>query len=190
MRAKFRVSLFAKIIWLFVGGILHKPYQTCFLLRRDKSKTALLIYLFQGVFVYMSNSSRRQVLSWFPLAIMAVRASTLAAGTPTPVRVTPLPLVQPASFPATPIPGAVQPLAPGALAAPTLPQILIPGLPELHRCEYASNGFLEAAHAVLLIPAAELKPSLAASLARTAVQRAFAARPLCCACRRTSVSSP
>lgn len=125
----------------------------------------------------MSNPSRRQVLSWFPAAVLLARASTLAAGTPIPVRVAPLPLVQPASFPATSIPGAVQPLAPGALAAPALPQILIPGLLELHRCEYASNGFLEAAHAVLLLPTGRLKPGLAGSLARTAVQRTFAARP-------------
>ncbi|MGY2896023.1 polysaccharide deacetylase family protein [Deinococcus sp. UYEF24] len=125
----------------------------------------------------MSNPSRRQVLSWLPAAFLLARASTLAAGTQIPVRVAPLPLVQPASFPATSIPGAVQPLAPGAMPAAALPQIPIPGLPELHRCEYASNGFLEAAHAVLLIPAGKLKPGLAGSLARTAVQRAFVARP-------------
>ena len=49
-------------------------------------------------------------------------------------------------------------------------------MPEVHRCEYAGNGVLEAAHTILLIPAAQIRPGHAESLARSAVQKTFAAR--------------
>jgi len=85
--------------------------------------------------------------------------------------------VQPATFPAVPIPGATQPLVPGERPAPTLPRLQLSGLPEVHRAEYAGNGVLEAAHVVLLLPASDLKPGRAETLARAAVQRSFAVRP-------------
>jgi len=82
----------------------------------------------------------------------------------------PLPKVQPL--------GAVQPVAPGFQQAPALPQIaLSPAVPQLRRLEYASNGFIEAAHALLLLPRASTGPERTLFLAQQVVARAFVARP-------------
>ncbi|WP_425148667.1 polysaccharide deacetylase family protein [Deinococcus sp.] len=89
----------------------------------------------------------------------------------------PLPTVQPASYPAVPVPGAVQPLAPGARPAVALPRLSLPDLPELHRCEYAGNGRIEAAHAVLLLPSSAATREDALHLAHDAATKALAARP-------------
>ncbi len=131
----------------------------------------------------MTSPSRRQVLQWLSGTVLSLGVSALAATGPAKSSPGRLPLVQPSSFPTVPIPGAIapipgatQPLAPGERPAPMLPQIQIPDLPEVQRCTYASNGVIEAAHTILLIPAAEIRPGRAESLARTAVQRTFAAR--------------
>jgi peptidoglycan/xylan/chitin deacetylase (PgdA/CDA1 family) len=126
----------------------------------------------------MMPPSRRQVLQWLSGTLFSIGTSSLAARSPfetKPGRL-PLPVVQPSDFPTAPIPGATQPLAPGERAAPRLPQLQLPGMPEVLHSEYASNGELEAAHTIVLIPAVEVRPGYAESLARTAVHRTFAAR--------------
>jgi peptidoglycan/xylan/chitin deacetylase (PgdA/CDA1 family) len=73
--------------------------------------------------------------------------------------------------------GEVQPVAPGFHPAPPLPQIrLNPPLPGLQWLVYLSNGHLEAAHGLLLVPQRERQPARLLSLAQQLVQRAFAAR--------------
>ena len=121
---------------------------------------------------------RRQVLQWLSASVLSLSGTVLAAGKadrPGAGRL-PLPLVQPGTFKAVPVPGAEQPLAPGERPAPTLPRLLIPEVPEVHRVEYAVSGPLEAAHTVVLIPAAAATPGHVLNLARTAVQRTFQAR--------------
>ncbi len=127
----------------------------------------------------MSRLSRRQVLQWLSGTLLSVGASSLAVtgpATSAPGRL-PLPEVQPSSFPAVPLPGAVQPLAPGERPAPALPRLLIPDVPEILHAEYASNGALEAAHTIVLIPTAELNSAHVMALSRLVVQRTFAVRP-------------
>ncbi|GAA4006583.1 polysaccharide deacetylase family protein [Deinococcus rubellus] len=74
------------------------------------------------------------------------------------------------------MPGATQPLAPGERLAPALPRLTLSNFPEVHRCEYATNGVSEAAHTVLLIPDAEVQPSYVQALTRRAVEQTLAAR--------------
>lgn len=75
------------------------------------------------------------------------------------------------------LPGEVQPLAPGQRNAPPLPQIeLNPAIPEVLKVEYASNGHLEVAHALVLLPDAQLKPDRALRLAQHVAARVFEAR--------------
>lgn len=84
-----------------------------------------------------------------------------------------LPLVQPS----TGVPGAIQPVAPGQRPARPLPELVVtPLAPEISKVEYASNGFIEVAHALVLVPRGEsgIVPEL--NLAQAAVQRTFEAR--------------
>ena len=130
----------------------------------------------------MSPIPRRHVLRWIASSLLLSRVSGFGSvqavqGPAVPPRGRlPLPEVQPATFPAIPIPGATQPLAPGSRPAPSLPRLQLPGLPEVYRAEYASNGVIEAAHVILLVPAADMKSDHAETLARAAVQRSFAVR--------------
>lgn len=86
----------------------------------------------------------------------------------------PLPAL-PVRVPALP-PGQVQPLAPGTRPAPRIPTLtLTPSLPQVHRIEYLSNGFIEVASAILTVTPEErqnLRP-----LVLQAAQRILAARP-------------
>jgi peptidoglycan/xylan/chitin deacetylase (PgdA/CDA1 family) len=126
----------------------------------------------------MTSTTRRQFICLLTgtTAALALGGRAFSLARPAPGRL-PLPLVQPSTFPGVPVPGASQPLAPGERVAPGLPKLTIPDLPEVKHSEYASNGVSEAAHTILLIPAAELRPGHAQNLARTAVQRTFIARP-------------
>ncbi len=82
----------------------------------------------------------------------------------------PLPFVQP--------PGASQPDAPGQRNAAPLAQLeLKPAIAEVKKVEYASNGFIEVAHALLLVPKREAALARNLVLAQEAVKRSFAARP-------------
>lgn len=84
----------------------------------------------------------------------------------------PLPIVQPA------LPGAAQPIPPGYRPIAPLPTLtLTPAIPEVSRVEYASNGSIEAAHALILLPRIQLRPGFSLTLSQAAVQRSFAARP-------------
>lgn len=75
------------------------------------------------------------------------------------------------------LPGEVQPLAPGQRNAPPLPRLeLRPAIPEVLKVEYASNGHLEVAHALVLLPDAELSPSAALRLAQQVASGTFEAR--------------
>lgn len=85
---------------------------------------------------------------------------------------TPLPMIQPV------LPGAVQPVPPGYQAIAPLPTLtLTPALPEVSRVEYASNGSIEVAHALILLPRVQVRSRLSLTLSQAAVQRTFAARP-------------
>ncbi len=82
----------------------------------------------------------------------------------------PLPFVQPA--------GASQPDAPGQRNAAPLAQLeLKPAMIEVKKVEYASNGFIEVAHALLLVPKHEAALARNLVLAQESVKRSFAARP-------------
>jgi peptidoglycan-N-acetylglucosamine deacetylase len=82
----------------------------------------------------------------------------------------PLPTVQPA--------GAQQPQAPGQRPAQELPQLTItPTITEVKKIEYASNGFITVAHALILVPKAEDTLARALKLAQAVVERSFKARP-------------
>jgi peptidoglycan/xylan/chitin deacetylase (PgdA/CDA1 family) len=84
----------------------------------------------------------------------------------------PLPKVEPI------LPGEVQPTAPGQLPPPVLPQItLSPAIPEVHRVSYASNGFIEVAGALVLIPEEDTNPAYMLAKAQQVVRATFAARP-------------
>lgn len=57
----------------------------------------------------------------------------------------------PARIPALP-PGQVQPIAPHSRPAPQLPNLILsPTIPQLHRLQYLSNGFIEAASAIVTV---------------------------------------
>ncbi|KQR01079.1 polysaccharide deacetylase family protein [Deinococcus sp. Leaf326] len=76
------------------------------------------------------------------------------------------------------VPGEVQPLAPGARPAETLPRLtLSPAIAELERLEYRGNGFIEVAHAVALLPASDQTLARRRALALEVASRALAARP-------------
>ncbi|GMA16921.1 polysaccharide deacetylase family protein [Deinococcus metallilatus] len=95
----------------------------------------------------------------------AMLLSTAAAQPPAPVP------------PVTP-PGQVQPLAPGTRAAPTLPTLtLTPAIPGVRKVEVLGNGFIEVAHALVLLPAGEVSPQRALALAVQSVQGAYRADP-------------
>ena len=82
----------------------------------------------------------------------------------------PLPFVQP--------PGAVQPNAPGQRNAAPLAQLeLKPPISEVKKVEYASNGFIEVAHVLVLVPKREAALARNLVLAQESVKRSFAARP-------------
>lgn len=74
------------------------------------------------------------------------------------------------------IPGAVQPLPPGYQAPAPLPtlQITTPGV---KRVEYLSNGFIEVAHVLLLVPAGQDHDARTLALAQQAVAATLKARP-------------
>ncbi|MFK7600889.1 polysaccharide deacetylase family protein [Deinococcus sp. SM5_A1] len=74
------------------------------------------------------------------------------------------------------MPGQIQPVAPGTRPAPPLPTLtLTPPITQVYRVEYLSNGFIEAAHAIVTVTPTErgaLRP-----LAAEVVRRVLAARP-------------
>ncbi|MDX2008050.1 MAG: polysaccharide deacetylase family protein [Meiothermus sp.] len=75
-------------------------------------------------------------------------------------------------------PGESQPLAPGQRPAAVLPEItLSPPLEGVRKIEYASNGFIEAAHALLVIPGASTTPAFMLLKAQRVVAATFQARP-------------
>jgi len=99
-----------------------------------------------------------------------------SAGTNTPnSSLTPgvRPALPPIALP--PIQNSPSPSAPRLLQSlPTL--TLTPPIPELLKVEYAGNGFIEVAHAILLVPKAQIKSPLLLELAQRAVQESFQAR--------------
>ena len=123
--------------------------------------------------------SRRHALRLLTGTALWAASKTAAApaGIKRQVPLLPLPLVQPATYPTVRVPGAVQPLAPGTRTVAALPRLSLPALLELHRCEFASNGHIEAAHAVLLLPATSATHEQALRLAHEAAVQMFARRP-------------
>ncbi len=89
---------------------------------------------------------------------------------------------QPASKPALPIqpeiPNGLQPRAPGQNNPQALNRIPTnSSIPEIKKIEYASNGFIEVAHALILIPQKDDNRERELAFAFAAVQRAFKQRP-------------
>ena len=88
-----------------------------------------------------------------------------------------LPNSWPKPVPAVLPPGVVQPLAPGQRPARALPTLEWPGrAAEIQRVEYASNGFIEVAHALILVKAGKT-PAELLYLTRQAVDGALEQRP-------------
>lgn len=84
----------------------------------------------------------------------------------------PLPTVQPIPL------GEVQPTAPGQRNAPPLPQIALgPPIQFVDKIGWASNGFIEAAEALVLIPESSTTPAFMLVKAQRVVSETFAARP-------------
>lgn len=74
------------------------------------------------------------------------------------------------------VPGETQPTAPGTRPAQALPQLeLVPPIPEVQKVEYASNGFIEVAHALVLM--GEAQPALMLRKAQQVVAQVFLTRP-------------
>ncbi|HEX2864990.1 MAG TPA: polysaccharide deacetylase family protein [Deinococcales bacterium] len=87
------------------------------------------------------------------------------------------PFPAPAGSAAASPPGAVQPLAPGTVAAQALPELtLVPPLREARSVAWAGNGRIEVAHALLLAPQAALTRTRLLALAQAAAGRTFRAR--------------
>lgn len=98
----------------------------------------------------------------------ALESKQLAS--PTEAGNAPLPLVRP--------PGTFQPVVPGHRPTAALPEIVVkPPIPELKRAEYASNGYIEVAGDLILVPNANADLISVFNLAREAVKRTFQARP-------------
>ena len=110
--------------------------------------------------------SRRNALKTLALLGSAALLRPVASAQTTASRPR-LPTVQP--------PGANQPLAPGYRDPAALPQLEL-GIPEVKKLEYASNGFIEVAHAVILEPTGKAGTQLDLSLAQATVAAAFKAR--------------
>ena len=76
------------------------------------------------------------------------------------------------------IPTAIQPRAPGQNSPQALNRIPTnSSIPEVKKIEYASNGFIEVAHALILIPKSYDNRDRELAFAMSAVQRAFKQRP-------------
>jgi peptidoglycan-N-acetylglucosamine deacetylase len=76
------------------------------------------------------------------------------------------------------IPTALQPRAPGQNSPQALNRIPTnSSIPEIKKIEYASNGFIEVAHALILIPSKDDNRTRELAFAFAAVQRAFKQRP-------------
>lgn len=74
--------------------------------------------------------------------------------------------------------GERQLLAPGTRPAPHLPTLtLTPAIPEVRRVETLSNGFITGAHALVLVPGAEVSPSRLRALALQVVRSVYVAKP-------------
>ncbi|EYB68582.1 polysaccharide deacetylase [Deinococcus phoenicis] len=100
-----------------------------------------------------------------PLLTAALMLSVAAAQRPGPP-------------PPVALPGQVQPLAPGTRAAPTLPTLkLTPAIPEVRKVEVLDNGFIRAAHALVLLPPQDVSPQRALTLAVQSVQATYRADP-------------
>jgi len=90
----------------------------------------------------------------------------------------PLPLVRSATAgaPESLPPGARQPVAPGDRHAPPLPQIANQ-IPQVRTFEFTSNGFIEVAHALILVRKADSGMDRILQIAQSSARQAFAARP-------------
>jgi peptidoglycan-N-acetylglucosamine deacetylase len=76
------------------------------------------------------------------------------------------------------IPTALQPRAPGQNSPQALNRIPTnSSIPEIKKIEYASNGFIEVAHTLILIPGKDDTRERELAFAFAAVQRAFKQRP-------------
>ncbi len=122
----------------------------------------------------------------FLLLVLSVPLALAQSGTkPVATAVQAKNLTQPAVKPAQQInpirpeiPTALQPRAPGQNSPQALNRIPTnPSIPEIKKIEYASNGFIEVAHALILIPRKEDNIERELAFAFAAVQRAFKQRP-------------
>ncbi|MFC3832908.1 MULTISPECIES: polysaccharide deacetylase family protein [Deinococcus] len=101
-----------------------------------------------------------------------------ALGTGGSVQTTSAQTIRPAPIPPVTSPGQVQPVAPGTRPAPVLATLrLAPAVPGVQKVEVLSNGFVKAAHALILLPAREATAPRALTLATQSVLGAFRADP-------------
>jgi len=93
--------------------------------------------------------------------------------------VTPI-LAAPAPIPTVKqaLPGSIQPIPPGYRKGTDLPTLtLTPPVPGVQKVEYLSNGFIEVAHVLVLVPASRNRDAQALNLAQRAAAGTFSARP-------------
>jgi peptidoglycan-N-acetylglucosamine deacetylase len=119
------------------------------------------------------------MLACIPLALAQSGSKPVVKAVQTSTN--PQPTIKPAT-PLTPvqpeIPTAVQPRAPGQNNPQALNRIPTNvAIPEMKKIEYASNGFIEVAHALILIPKSGDNRDRELAFAMAAVQRAFQQRP-------------
>ncbi|WP_019011798.1 polysaccharide deacetylase family protein [Deinococcus aquatilis] len=101
-----------------------------------------------------------------------------ALGTGGSVQTTSAQTTRPAPIPPVTPPGQVQPVAPGTRPAPVLATLrLSPAVPGVQKVEVLSNGFVKAAHALILLPARDAAAPRALILATQSVLAAFRADP-------------
>lgn len=107
--------------------------------------------------------SRRSIA--LTLGLFAALHSTLAAPAPLPTVIQGLP-------------GAVQPIAPGYRAGQALPTLTLgTAIPGVRKIEYLSNGFIEVAHVLIMVPAGRQQDTAALRLAQQAAAATFLTRP-------------
>ncbi len=111
---------------------------------------------------------------WIIVMLLAVAVGSWSFARPNPNTISTMPSLT--LNQATP--GARQPIAPGFRKVAALSKIkLVPRIRELAKLEYLSNGHIEVAGALVLVPSKNGKLDLILPLAQMVVKQAFGARP-------------
>ncbi len=109
-----------------------------------------------------------KLLTWMGSFLAIV---TMAQSDPLPPKA-PLPKIEPI------LPSETRPATPSQPPSPALPQIILsPAIPEVRQVFYASNGYIEVAAALVLVPEANTESNSMLIKAQQVVRAVFAARP-------------